>query len=277
MNKDTFYFSHDYNARNDSKIKKLLSKHGYIGYGIYWAIIEDLYNNANALHLDYQSIAFDLRMDEKVIQSIIKDFDLFVFENDIFGSLSVQKRLEERNSKSQKARNSALKRWNNANALQTQSDSNAIKESKVKEKKGKESKVNETKEYVAKKPLVQPEYVLCIDFWLKEFHPGWTFSAQKGKALKSIIKKIHFSLKDRNLEYTPEEILRSFKLICNKLPEFFKNKDLEIIDSKFNEIISEIKTPTKNGKHQQTPEQLAREAIAISDRDRAKRNSAKSE
>ena len=52
MNKETFYFSHDYNSRNDVKIKKLLSKHGLLGYGIFWAIIEELYNNTNVLPLD---------------------------------------------------------------------------------------------------------------------------------------------------------------------------------------------------------------------------------
>jgi hypothetical protein len=143
MNKDTFYFSHDYNTRNDSKIKKLLYKHGYQGYGIFWAIIEDLYNNANALPTDYDSIAYDLRTDKNIVESVIKDFDLFVFNDGFFGSISVQKRLDERDSKSEKARESARYRWSkkndDANALPTQSDSNAIKERKVKEKKVKES------------------------------------------------------------------------------------------------------------------------------------------
>ena len=66
-----------------------------------------------------------------------------------FGSNSVQRRLDERDLKSKKARESANNRWNknkeNANALQTKSDSNAIKESKVKENKVKESKVKENK------------------------------------------------------------------------------------------------------------------------------------
>ena len=138
MAKDTFYFSHDYNSRSDVKIKKLIQKHGYLGYGIFWAIIEDLYNNANALRTDYEGIAFDLRADEKTIKSIITDFDLFVFEDTIFGSLSVQKRLEERNLKSVSARISALKRWGkDANALRTECEGNAIKE-----KKGKEIKYN---------------------------------------------------------------------------------------------------------------------------------------
>ena len=142
--KDTYYFSHDYNSRNDHKIKKLVSKHGYLGYGLFWAIIEDLYNNANALQTDYESIAFDLRTSENIIESIINDFDLFVIEADNFGSLSVQRRLEERDAKSLKARESAYKRWNkdkeNANALQTDSECNAIKERKVNEIKEKENK-----------------------------------------------------------------------------------------------------------------------------------------
>lgn len=143
MSKDTFYFSHDYNSRNDEKIKFLLRKHGFIGYGLFWAIIEDLYNNANALRTDYEGIAYDFRVDVSLIESIIKDFDLFVFEGDTFGSLSVQKRIDERDSKSVKARESAHKRWTNANAMQSQCEGNAIKESKGKEIK--ERKVNKVK------------------------------------------------------------------------------------------------------------------------------------
>jgi len=140
MPKDTFYFSHDYNARNDEKIKRLIRKHGMIGYGIFWSIVEDLYNNANALRTDYEGIAYDLRSDSDLVASVVNDFDLFIFNGDYFGSNSVQERLEQRNDKSAKARKSASYRWENANALQTQSDSNAKKERKGKEIKGKEIK-----------------------------------------------------------------------------------------------------------------------------------------
>jgi hypothetical protein len=134
--KETFYFSHDYNARSDVKIKKLLAKYGMAGYGIYWSIIEDLYQNANALPTDYEGIAYDLRVDCDTINSIINDFGLFTIEDGEFGSLSVQRRLDERAAKSNKAREIANKRWgNNANAMPTHSESNAIKESKGKERK----------------------------------------------------------------------------------------------------------------------------------------------
>jgi Domain of unknown function (DUF4373) len=140
MSTESFYFSHDYSSRADEKIKNLLRKHGMIGYGIFWAIIEDLYNNANAMRTDYNGIAFDLRVDTEVVRSVINDFDLFNIEGGFFGSSSVERRLDERNAKSDKARESAFKRWHkngsdNADALPSQSDANAIKERKGKENK----------------------------------------------------------------------------------------------------------------------------------------------
>lgn len=173
MAKDTFYFSHDYNARNDAKIKKLISKHGFLGYGIFWAIVEDLYNNANALPTDYESIAFDLRTDAETIKSIIKDFDLFVFENETFGSSSIEKRLNERNEKSIKARESASKRWSklkeDANALRTQSDGNAIKESIVKENKENVNKDNNSAIPTIKEFLDYCKTIKEINFTQYEF------------------------------------------------------------------------------------------------------------
>ena len=138
--KDTYYFSHDYNARSDPKTKRLLSKFGMAGYGVYWSIVEDLYNNANALPADYGTIAYDLRCEESMIKSIIEDFDLFEIHGEYFGSPSVERRLNKRIEKSSKARQSAHIRWNkvvnnDADAMRTHTDCNAIK---GKERKGKE-------------------------------------------------------------------------------------------------------------------------------------------
>jgi hypothetical protein len=146
MAKETYYFSHDYNARSDEKIKLLIRKHGMAGYGIFWAIVEDLYQNANALRIDYDGIAYDLRTDSDIVKSVINDFGLFVFEGECFGSMSVQDRLDLRGLKSKKAAESANKRWaknanvlkDDANALRSECESNAIKESKGKEIKEKE-------------------------------------------------------------------------------------------------------------------------------------------
>jgi hypothetical protein len=191
MSKDTFYFSHDYNSRNDEKIKKLIRKHGMQGYGIFWAIVEELYNNANALHLDYDGIAFDLRTEIEIIKSVLHDFDLFVFNGDNFGSLSVQNRINNRQDKSQKARDSAYSRWNknkiDANAVQTQSDSNAIKERKGKEIKGKESKES--------KPSIDEFLSFCKDDMIKN---GMNFSLYEYSLKSKFLSWVENDWKDGN-------------------------------------------------------------------------------
>ena len=188
MTKETYYFSHDYNTRSDPKIKKLLARWGYPGYGVFWGLIEDLYQNANALPLDYECIAFDMRSDRSMIKSIINDFGLFVIEGDSFGSFSVQRRLEERAEKSEKARQSAFRRWGtDANAMRTQCDSNAIKE-----RKGKKIKVNDNNVFNFKNALIE----LGVE---KNIVEAWLLIRKKKKAVnteiafKAIKKQIELS------------------------------------------------------------------------------------
>lgn len=184
LKKETFYFSHDYTARSDEKIKNLIYDFGYQGYGIYWALIEELYQNANALQTNYKRIAFDMRVDENTIKSIIENFDLFIVENEFFGSLSVQRRLDMRNDKSNKARESAQKRWTkDANALQTQSDSNAIKESKVKETKRKVFIKPNIEEIKQEFPTFNAEH-----FFNYYESNGWMVGRNKMKDWKATVK-----------------------------------------------------------------------------------------
>ena len=178
--KETFYFSHDYNSRSDEKIKQLIYVHGYEGYGLYWAIIEELYQNANAMRLQCERIAYELRTDKERIASIINDFDLFVVDGDHFYSKSIQKRLSMRNDKSRKASESAKKRWENANAMRTHSERNAIKESKGKESKGnvfKKPTLEDLKQY---KPNIDAQRFL--DFYDSK---GWMIGKNKMKDWKA--------------------------------------------------------------------------------------------
>ena len=155
---NTFYFSHDYTARSDIKIKKLIATQGMLGYGIYWSLVEDLYHNNNKLEDNPALLAYDYRCTTELIKSVINDFDLFIVKDGYVSSNSIQKRLDERNEKVYKAKQSASKRWENkaknadnietqcdtdANAMRTQCDGNAIKESKVKESKVNKRKVKE--------------------------------------------------------------------------------------------------------------------------------------
>lgn len=147
------YFSHDYSARSDEKIIALLFKLNWEGYGIFWGLVEKIYEHGGELKPDYEHIAFDMRTQCERIKSVVNDFGLFYFSKDGgIRSRSIDKRLEERAGKSKNGKFAAKMRWNkenpvlqescerNANAYQMQCDSNAIK---VKERKVKESKEKE--------------------------------------------------------------------------------------------------------------------------------------
>ena len=151
MKKEAYYFSHDANAKEDPKILQLRMEMGWEGYGLFWAIIEMLRNESDfRMRTHYKGIAFALQTQEDSIKRLINDFDLFQLNEQYFWSESLLKRMELKEERSEKARESAKKRWNrdiDANAMRTHSERNAnamqLKESKVKEIKEKESKVNE--------------------------------------------------------------------------------------------------------------------------------------
>ena len=232
--KDTFYFNHDCMAQQDDKIRKLIRKHGYEGYGIFWSIIESLYLNANALRTDYEGIAYDMRVNESTIQSIINDFDLFTIKDGFFGSKSVERRLNERYEKSNKAKKSAQSRWNNkasdANALNKECeriekscDSNAINEIKLKE-----IKVNNniyTHENVEQSSTCESEkkekgkeinYQGLIDMFNKEFEG----LLPKVVKLTDSRKK---AIKNRIAENSKEDVIKVFNNV--KSSDFLLGKE----------------------------------------------------
>ena len=151
--RDTFYFSHDYNARTDPKLQKVLMKHGCTGIGVYWCVIEQIYEQGGCLPLsDCESIAFALRVDEMTVESIVRDFGLFDNDGVKFWSDSVYQRLNKRAEISEKRKKAAFDRWNktkdDANGMQVHENPMQDYANKGKERKGKKNKgnVNESNE-----------------------------------------------------------------------------------------------------------------------------------
>jgi uncharacterized protein YdaU (DUF1376 family) len=116
------YLQHQSNSFTDIKIIKMRSKLGIESYGIFWALLELLFNEENKLCVDdYSVLAFSLQCDADKLKSVIEDFDLFVIEDGCFYSKRLNNHIDTINSKSIKAKESASKRWNNANAKRTDS------------------------------------------------------------------------------------------------------------------------------------------------------------
>lgn len=152
MSKEAYYFSHDANARQDEKILMLRAEHGWEGYGIYWALIEMMFESSDSAlhHSKVKGIAVSYNIDMALLNQIIDtciEQNLFQSEDDLFWSDSLIRRKNKfrdiKNKRSEAGKKGAAKRWENDNAIAEplQSHSNAI----AKNSKGKESKVNESK------------------------------------------------------------------------------------------------------------------------------------
>lgn len=162
------YFSHDYGARNDIKLKKLFIVHGHEGKGVYWDLVEMLYENSGYIsRSDISTIAYDLRTTEDLIVYIVDDFNLFkTDETGRIYSKSILSRLEIRDSISKSRSEAANKRWNkcksntnakqmHSNSKESESKSNAIKENKI----NKENKENFTVEKYIPPDDLSPEEI----------------------------------------------------------------------------------------------------------------------
>jgi hypothetical protein len=116
--KESFYFSHDSNARNDVKIIKLRRQLGMEGYGIYWALIEML-RDAPGNRLPIESIddiAFSINCSKEKVEAVIRSYELFLivdetfFSDRLIRSMNQYKELKSARSKAGKV--AMEKRWN---------------------------------------------------------------------------------------------------------------------------------------------------------------------
>ena len=151
--KETFYFSHDYNARNDIKIQALLAEHGAAGYGVYWIIVEILHEEAvKKLKLDtltYIAIARQASTSVEQVKTLVEcclKYELFYEDDGYFFSIrileNIEKRLDISEKRAKAGRISANKR---KKATSAQQKSTSVEESPTKSNKEKEIKEKKSK------------------------------------------------------------------------------------------------------------------------------------
>ena len=116
MAKDSFWFKHDYNARNDEKILELMSEYGAEAYGIYWMIIESMAENENgcikATLIGGLSHGFRVAKSRllEIIQCCIR-VELFQEKDGYYLSNRLLRHKNERKFLSEKGKEGAKKKW----------------------------------------------------------------------------------------------------------------------------------------------------------------------
>lgn len=203
--------------------------HGMAGIGIFWCIVEMLYEeNGYILRSEYERIAFELRDHPDSIKSVVENFELFEFDDEKFWSKTVLERIKIRDEKSEKARKSVEKRWNNTNVLQSKSERNTIKVNK--------SKVNKIKENIYSEN--------CI--FLYSMYPS-TDKNNQGRSTGKCGKckdKIEAILKTRSFEEL-KTVFENYLLLSEKKGSWLKNFETFLNQLPDPVEISESNTPEK--------------------------------
>ncbi|MCL1933271.1 MAG: DUF4373 domain-containing protein [Candidatus Azobacteroides sp.] len=251
------YFSHDSNARNDEKIIAVRLKYGMEGYGVYFAVLERMRDIDNYIHVkDYNIIAFDLRVSNSLVKSIIEDFGLFEFTEDgkRFYSESFLQRMKQKDEKSSKARNSASKRWNamrthennDANALRTHENNDALK--------GKKSKVNNKPPNPLKKgggskqmkkddSLNAEARKVFEEHYRNVFSEDYYWTAKDAGNMTKLLNALKYRLTKKGLPDDTGDVVNALQSFLESVSDkwILDNYSVPVIFSKFNEIIAQAK------------------------------------
>ena len=157
MAKDTFYFSHDYYARKDPKCVALIQDFGASGYGLYWCLIEIMYEQGGKIEKFpslFSSLAKEFGVElttlTKQIEAMLHDYSLLQADEKHLWSDSVLDRLAIREDKKQvKAESGRLggiksgeSRRNKSGTKQNEAALKANEANEAKKRKEKERKGN---------------------------------------------------------------------------------------------------------------------------------------
>lgn len=146
IKKDAYYFSHDANAQDDPKCMVLIDQLGMEGYGIFWALIEKLRaeKEYKLPLMTLESFARRWGTSKEKVNAVVKNYSLFVIENDEF--FYSNRLTHSMNLKSEKAKTSINARWDKHKSIQTntnvlQPNTTVIRNDTIKVKESKEKKV----------------------------------------------------------------------------------------------------------------------------------------
>lgn len=181
MAKETYFFRHDYNARNDHKTSALISDHGPAGYGIYWCIVEMLHEEEThkmpLKELTFRALAKQMSTDVEQVKKIVEDCsnvyelltiqDEYIYSERVLRNIETRSQISESRSKAGKASAEKRKQASNSTSVEqvlTGAEQNPTKKRKRKEIKGKEIKEDIVKHFYRNNiSLFEQEYSTLIE------------------------------------------------------------------------------------------------------------------
>lgn len=213
MKKDSFYFPHDYNSRNDVKCLFLRQQLGMEGYGIFWFLVESLAESGGILPLKIVPVlAMQMQVPDVKVNAVINSFELFIIHNESFFSIRLNEHLNLRKILSEKGKLGVKIR---------EASREALREASSKERKGKEILiVNNLIKKRENTILARKEnfYNSVAEFkenypkeMLRSFYNYWSELNKTGKRMRWELQ-------------TTFEVVKRLSTWANKEKTFFNNK-----------------------------------------------------
>lgn len=116
--RDTYYFPHEYNAKDDPKCERLIWEMGMEGYGMFWALLEVLRAQPDYTYpvANIPIVAKKYNADREKMRSVVFDFGLFsIVEDRIFFSNGLTSRMrvldDRRKRLSEAGKRGMAERW----------------------------------------------------------------------------------------------------------------------------------------------------------------------
>jgi hypothetical protein len=143
--KDSYYFPHYSDARNDDKVIAVRQDHGMAGYGVYFMLLEILRNQGDYKYpiSSIPRLEYDVRADTQLIHDIIYNYDLFIIDQDFFYSNRLSMAMEVYNATKQRLREAGKKGGDAKARLKQDGSTDPLP---LNERKGNERKLNEMEE-----------------------------------------------------------------------------------------------------------------------------------
>jgi hypothetical protein len=257
MAKDTYYFSHDYNARNDKKISALVRDFKASGYGIFWATCEMMHEEGGHLEFDdltIDAIAKDLNEDSCIIKEVLEKcvdkYRLFTKqtkqnEAENFASLlqssRIHRNLEAKNEKkaikAESGRLGGIKsgesRRSKNTTKQNEAERSSASSNEPKERKGKEIKENKL---FNTKPDFSDFNGLPESYYMKSIE--FVYITKKVKITDDTVKSMWEIFKVQNL--TGQEYYQNEGKVYSHFLNWIKKQDFSAIPQSNNQTASKL-------------------------------------
>ena len=241
MGKKAYYFSHDANARNDEKILMLRAEHGWEGYGVYWVLIEMMFEAADTClyHGKAKGIAIGHNIDITLLYQIINTCiaeGLFESDNERFWSESLMRRKAKMqeliDKRSEAGKKGMAKRWGFDNTVITE-DNTSNNTVITKNNKGKEIKEN--------KKDIDAYFEECWQIYPRKTNKGQISDLVKAKRFKmgdEFKRCIERYKKDLKKNNTEQQYIKAGST-------FWNSGYLDYTDESISDSVKEAKAPPK--------------------------------